>query len=71
MALDKRAWRCQKGHGAQEKGHGAAPCCFALDLTLIHSAGTHIGQTGQARKHANQTDRTFVRQSDEFRGHWF
>ena len=34
MALDKRAWRCQKGHGAQEKGHGAAPCYFALDLTL-------------------------------------
>ena len=35
MALDKRAWRCQKGHGAQEKGHGAAPCYFALDLTLL------------------------------------
>ena len=48
MALDKRAWRCQKehsaqekghgaqekGHGAQEKGHGTAPCYFALDLTL-------------------------------------
>ena len=34
MALDKRALRCQKGHGAQEKGHGAAPCYFALDLTL-------------------------------------
>ena len=34
MALDKRAWRCQKGHGALEKGHGAAPCYFALDLTL-------------------------------------
>ena len=35
MALDKRAWRCQKGHGAHEKGHGAAPCYFALDLTLL------------------------------------
>ena len=35
MALEKRAWRCQKGHGAQEKGHGAAPCYFALDLTLV------------------------------------
>ena len=34
MALDKRAWRCQKGHGVQEKGHGAAPCYSALDLTL-------------------------------------
>ena len=34
MALDKRAWRCQKGHGAREKGHGAAPCYFALDLRL-------------------------------------
>ena len=34
MALDKRAWLCQKGHGAQEKGHGAAPCYFASDLTL-------------------------------------
>ena len=35
MALDKRAWRCQKGHGAEEKGHGVAPCYFALDLTLV------------------------------------
>ena len=35
MAQDKRAWRCQKGYGAQEKGHGAAPCYFALDLTLF------------------------------------
>ena len=34
MVLDKRAWRCQKGYGAQEKGHGTAPCYFALDLTL-------------------------------------
>ena len=40
MALDKRAWRCQKGHGAQEKGHGAAPCYFALDLTLVRLTGT-------------------------------
>ena len=37
MALDKRAWRCQKGHGAQEKGHGAVPCYFALDLTLSYT----------------------------------
>ena len=36
MALDKRAWRCQKGHGAQEKGHGDAPCYFSLDLTLVY-----------------------------------
>ena len=35
MALEKRAWRCQKGHGAQEKGHGTTPCYFALDLTLF------------------------------------
>ena len=37
MVLDKRAWRFQKGHGAQEKGHGAAPCYFALDLTLVNT----------------------------------
>ena len=42
MALDKRAWRCQKGHGIQEKGHGAAPCYFALDLTLIFYRKTFI-----------------------------
>ena len=34
MALKKRAWRSEKGHGARKKGHGAAPCYFALDLTL-------------------------------------
>ena len=40
MALDKRAWRCQKGHGTQEKalkGHGAAPCknLYALNPSCI------------------------------------
>ena len=34
MALKKRAWRSEKGHGAQKKGHGAAPCYFALDIRL-------------------------------------
>ena len=37
MALGKRAWRPEKGHGARKKGHGAAPCYFALDLTLAVS----------------------------------
>ena len=47
MALDKRAWRCQKGHGAQEKGHGATPCYFSLDLTL--GAHAHTSQGPKSR----------------------
>jgi hypothetical protein len=27
----------QKGHGAQKKGHGAAPFYFSLDKTLIYT----------------------------------
>ena len=34
-------WCWTKGHGAQEKGHGAAPCYFALDLTLVCNPKLH------------------------------
>ena len=55
MALDKRARRCQKGHGAQEKGHGAAPCYFALDLTL------HVtNKCGQTDGHTDKVISTWL-----------